>query len=104
MVFLGIDLHTNCFTCCYLDQEGGKRLESFELNRDGLERFFATLTMDTHVLVEATINTFAFVERFQKLVAQVVIANTYKLKIISFTDKKTDKVDGQSYQNSGPFR
>ena len=95
MLFLGIDLHTNCFTCCYLDQEGGKRLETFELKLEGLERFFATLTKDTHVLVEATINTFAFVERFQDRVAQVVIANTHKLKIISFTDKKTDKVDAE---------
>lgn len=95
MLFLGIDLHTNCFTCCYLDQVGGKRLETFELKAEDLERFFATLTKDTHVLVEATINTFAFVERFQDRVAQVVIANTHKLKIISFTDKKTDKVDAE---------
>jgi len=95
MVFLGIDLHTNCFTCCYLDQQGGKNLATFQLNADELERFFATLTTDTYVLVEATINTFAFVERFQSRVAQVVIANTHKLKIISFTDKKTDKVDAE---------
>ncbi len=94
-MFLGIDLHTNCFTCCYLDPVGSKRLETFELNTDGLARFTATLTLDTHVLVEATINTFAFVERFQQHVAQVVIANTHKLKIISFTDKKTDKVDAE---------
>ncbi len=95
MLFVGIDLHTNCFTCCYLDKSGGKRLETFDLKAEGLQRFFATLTKDTHVLVEATINTFAFVERFQDLVAQVVIANTHKLKIISFTDKKTDKVDAE---------
>jgi transposase len=95
MVFLGIDLHTNCFTCCYLDQQGGKKLDTFQLNSDELGRFFATLTADTYVLVEATINTFAFVQRFQSRVAQVVIANTHKLKIISFTDKKTDKVDAE---------
>jgi transposase len=95
MVFLGIGLHTNCFTCCYLDQEGGKRLDTFQLNVDELGRFFGTLSADTYVLVEATINTFAFVERFQSRVAQVVIANTHKLKIISFTDKKTDKVDAE---------
>ena len=95
MLFLGIDLHTNCFTCCFLDQNGGKKLETFELKAESLERFFATLTKDTYVLVEATINTFAFVERFQDRVAQVVIANTHKLKIISFTDKKTDKVDAE---------
>ncbi len=95
MVFLGIDLHTNCFTCCYLEESGSKRLVSFDLNSAGFELFCSTLTPDTHVLVEATVNTFAFVERFQHRVAQVVIANTHKLKIISFTDKKTDKVDAE---------
>lgn len=95
MVFLGIDLHTNCFTCCFLSQEGARKIQSFELNNSGFAEFLPTLTKDTHVLVEATINTFAFVHRFQHLVGQVVIANTHKLKIISFTDKKTDKVDAE---------
>ena len=95
MVFLGIDLHTNCFTCCYLDESGSRRLQSFDLDTPGFELFSATLTPDTHVLVEATVNTFAFVERFQHLVTQVIIANTHKLKIISFTDKKTDRVDAE---------
>ena len=53
-----------------------------------LQRFSQTLTKETQILVEATVNTFAFVARFQKLVAQVVITNTHKLKIISFTEKK----------------
>jgi transposase len=95
MVFLGIDLHTNCFTCCYLDESGSKRIEAFDLDTPGFDRFFPSLTKDTHVLVEATVNTFAFVQRFQHLVAQVIIANTHKLKIISFTDKKTDRVDAE---------
>lgn len=95
MVFLGIDLHTNCFTCCYLEESGSRRLVSFDLNSSGFELFFGTLTKHTHVLVEATVNTFAFVRRFQHLVAQVIIANTHKLKLISFTDKKTDRVDAE---------
>ena len=96
MTFLGIDLHTNCFTCCYLDGKNGyKRMETFQLDDHGLPLFFKTLNRRTHVLVEATINTFAFVELFQHLVAEVIIANTYKLKIISVTDKKTDKVDAE---------
>jgi len=96
MTFLGIDLHTNCFTCCYLDAKSGdKRIETFTLDDKGLPLFYKTLNRRTHVLVEATINTFAFVELFQHLVAEVVIANTYKLKIISETSKKTDKVDAE---------
>lgn len=96
MTFLGIDLHTNCFTCCYIDsQNGDKQLKTFKLDDCGLSTFYKTLNRRTHVLVEATINTFAFVELFQHLVAEVVIANTYKLKLISVTNKKTDKVDAE---------
>jgi transposase len=95
VTFLGIDLHTNCFTCCYLAQAGSKRMDTFKLDDDGLTRFYRTLDRETYVLVEATVNTFSFVELFQHLVAQVIIANTHKLKIISFTDKKTDKVDAE---------
>ena len=33
MTFLGIDLHTNCFTCCYIDsQNGDKQLKTFKLD------------------------------------------------------------------------
>jgi transposase len=96
MTFLGIDLHTNCFTCCYMDSKSqDRRLETFAISDEGFSRFFPTLSRRTHVLIEATINTFAFVERFQHLVGEVVIANTYKLKLISITNKKTDKVDAE---------
>lgn len=96
MTFLGIDLHTNCFTCCYLEERSQeRRTESFQISGEGFERFFRTLTPQTHVLIEATINTFAFVERFQHRVGEVVIANTFRLKLISLTNKKTDKVDAE---------
>lgn len=68
---------------------------TFKLDPEGLASFRATLDKSTFVLVGATINTFAFVELFQELVADVVIANTNKLKIISFTDKKTDRIDAE---------
>lgn len=68
---------------------------TFKLDPEGLASFRATLDKSTFVLVGATINTFAFVELFQELVADVVIANTNKLKIISLTDKKTDRIDAE---------
>ena len=33
--FVGIDLHTDRFTCCYLDREGGKGMRTFELDEAG---------------------------------------------------------------------
>ncbi|GHT61033.1 hypothetical protein FACS1894109_19280 [Spirochaetia bacterium] len=66
MQFIGIDLHTNKFTCCYRDERSAdKRTETFDLNEAGLAAFYGTLTADTHVLVEATITTFSFVRLFK---------------------------------------
>jgi transposase len=99
MNFVGIDLHTNRFTCCYRSEESSltnpkdRRMETFELTDEGLAAFCRTLTPDTHVLLEATITTFSFVRLFQHLVAQVIIANTYELKQISRARNNTDKID-----------
>ena len=60
MKYVGIDLHTNRFTCCYLfDNSTEKHTETFDLNMEGLSSFYSTIAKDTYVLVEATINTFA---------------------------------------------
>ncbi|GHU20560.1 IS110 family transposase [Spirochaetia bacterium] len=94
MQFIGIDLHTNKFTCCYRDERSAdKRTETFDLNEAGLAAFYGTLTVDTHVLVEATITTFSFVRLFKDRVKEVIIANTYELKQISLARTNTDKLD-----------
>ena len=67
MNFIGIDLHTNRFTCCYrterskVEDPKDRVIQTFELTHDGLAAFYATLTADTSVLVEATITTFSFI-------------------------------------------
>jgi transposase len=99
MQFIGVDLHTNKFTCSYRDEHSppdakkGKRTETFALNSIGLSDFYQTLTPDTYVLVEATITTFAFVRLIQPLVKEVIVANTYELKQISRARNNTDKID-----------
>ena len=94
MQFIGVDLHTNRFTCCYRDDKKEKKETStFELTEQGLADFFRTLNQETYVLVEATITTFAFVRMIQPLVKEVIVANTYELKQISLARKNTDKVD-----------
>ena len=93
MKFIGIDLHTNCFTACFLDEKGNKSIITYDLDAEGIEKFHENVDMDSHVLVEATINSFCFVNLIKSNVKQVLVANTYELKAISFTNKKTDKVD-----------
>jgi transposase len=98
MTFIGIDLHTNRFTCCYRDGRLSDRpqdrvTKTYDLNAAGLAAFYMTLTADTSVLVEATITTFSFVRLFKDKVKEVIIGNTYQLKQISRARNKTDKLD-----------
>jgi transposase len=99
MNFIGIDLHTNRFTCCYRNERSSvnnpqdKRVETFERNERGLAPCYPTLDEDTYVLVEATITTFSFARLFQDRVKAVVVANTYELKQISLARCNTDKID-----------
>lgn len=51
------------------------------------------MNLESYVLVEATINSFCFVNLIKSNVGQILVANTYELKTVSFTNKKADKVD-----------
>jgi transposase len=97
MQFIGVDLHTNKFTCCYRDEnsvpDGKKATITFDLSAYGMARFCPTLTEETHVLIEATITTYCFARLIQPLARQAIVANTYELKQISLARKNTDKVD-----------
>ena len=100
MNFVGIDLHTNRFTCCYRDGKPstdnpakGRVIRTFDLNTSWLADFYQTLTADTYVLVEATITTFSFVRLFKDRVKEAIIANTYELKQVSLARCNTDKID-----------
>lgn len=100
MNFVGIDLHTNRFTCCYRDEAPatgnpakGRKIVTFNLDAGGLADFYETLTADAYVMVEATITTFSFVRLFKDRVKEVIIANTYELKQVSLARCNTDKID-----------
>ena len=95
MMFLGIDLHSNCFTCCFINNDGVKTKINFNLNSVELEEFYKLLTPNTYVMVEASTNTFKFVELIKEKVKIVYVANTHKLKLISMVKKKTDKIDAE---------
>ena len=48
-----------------------------------------------YVMVEASTNTFKFVELIRDKVDTVFVANTHKLKLISLVKRKTDKIDAE---------
>jgi transposase len=87
MKFIGIDLHTNCFTACSLDYDGKKSIVTFKLDSDGIEQFLKIVDLESYILVEATINSFCFVNLIKSNVKEVIVANTFELKTISFTNK-----------------
>ena len=95
MKFLGIDLHSICFSCCFLYEDGKKYKTSFDIDPDSLEVFYQYLDTETYVMVEASTNTFKFVELVRDKVKEVFVANTHKLKLISMVKKKTDKIDAE---------
>jgi transposase len=93
--FLGIDLHTNKFTCCFLDTAGNKNQMGFDLSQESLEEFFDYINTNTQVMIEASTNSFAFYDVLIERVGGITIGNTHKLKLISFVDKKTDSIDAE---------
>ncbi len=93
--FLGIDLHSNKFNCCFLDTKGNKEKMGFDLTKESLDEFFATINPDTHVMIEASTNSFSFYDILKDRVSGITIGNTHKLKLISFADKKTDSIDAE---------
>lgn len=95
MRFIGIDLHSNCFTVHIIYSNGRKRNLSFSLNEESLREFYKYLNKKTYVLVEASTNTFSFIELLKNRVRSAYVANPHKLKLISFAGKKTDRVDAE---------
>jgi len=95
MKFLGIDLHSNRFTCCFLFEDGSKKKLTFDINSYQLNEFYKLLDLNTCVMVEASSNTFKFAELIEDKVNKVYIANPHKLKLISMVKKKTDKIDSE---------
>ena len=91
---IGVDLHKNTFTVCYLSKEG-RKLKSFKVSKKGIEAFKQTLTKDDELAVESTGNTGYFVREGKDSVKAVRIINPAQFKIISQPVKKTDERDAE---------
>ncbi len=93
MRYIGVDLHTNSLTVCYLSEDGQEALATYALSE--LPAFVASLQSDDQVAVEATGNTRYFVGQIKAQVAQVVIVNPSQFEVIRKSVKKTDKNDAR---------
>ena len=93
--FIGIDLHSTQFTCCFLDEGEGRTSISYPVNKTGINDFLSEAGKESIVMVEASSGTFEFVYRIRNHVKEVYVANPHKLKLISMVKRKTDKIDAE---------
>ncbi len=94
--YIGVDLHTNSFTVCYLSEGGEERIQTLPLQNGGLEQFITGLQRDDEVAVEATGNSAWFREQVLAHVARVAIIAPWQFEVIRRSVKKTDKHDARA--------
>lgn len=89
---IGVDLHKNSFTVCFLE-DNTKKKKTYKLEE--LTEFKRELQKTDTIGVESTNNTRYFVEEIRGVVKEVVIINPTQFKIISQSVKKTDGEDAE---------
>ena len=94
MRFIGVDLHSNQLTVCYLTKSGQESQRTFRL-RD-LAEFQKGLRRSDRLAVEATGNTRWFVAQVEARVARVVIVNPNQFEVIRKSVKKCDRHDARA--------
>jgi len=94
MRFIGVDLHQNSLTACYLNQDGACSTATYRLA--DLKQFKGQLLKTDEVAVEATGNTRFFVNQVKGLVARVVVVNPGQFEVITKSTSKTDKHDAKA--------
>lgn len=91
MRHIGIDLHTNNFMACFLDETGQYTFRQYKLKE--MAAFKKDLQLTDRLAVEATTNTRFFYEEVSPLVDRCVIVNPSQFKVINQSVSKTDKND-----------
>jgi transposase len=93
--YVGVDLHKNQFTVCWMDEkdEGKFRINEYPVNPVGFKKFRSCLKREMEVAVEATGNSGYFCETIRSKVKRVIAINPMQFKVISTSVKKTDEND-----------
>ncbi|MDO9463895.1 MAG: IS110 family transposase [bacterium] len=91
--YIGVDLHKNNFTVCYMNEREEHKIQSFRVDAGSIGMFQKSLSKSDEVAVESTGNTAYFVREIDSLVKTVKIINPTQFKVISQSIKKTDERD-----------
>lgn len=89
--YIGVDLHTNCFTVYVLTSKGEGSFQEYKLSE--LTSFRKTLKRSDQLAVEATSNTRFFSEQVKERVGRIVVVNPRQFEVIKRSRSKTDKRD-----------
>jgi hypothetical protein len=57
MKFIGIDLHSNGFTCCFISDDDKKFKKTFPVSIAGIDDFLGYVDSESYVIIEASTNT-----------------------------------------------
>jgi transposase len=96
MAFIGVDLHTNSFTICRIDEGGSETFETFQLADSDINRFCLSLDADDEISVEATGNSAWFRDQVIACVGRVVVVNPKQFQVIRKSVNKTDRNDARA--------
>jgi transposase len=91
MRHIGIDLHSNNFTTCLLDEQSQPMFNRYRLNE--LASFTASLQPTDQLAVEATSTTRFFYTQVSPFIDRCVMVNPGQFAVISQSVNKTDKND-----------
>jgi len=87
--YIGVDLHTTCFTVCVLTDKGESSFQEYKLTE--LTCFEKTLRRSDQLAVEATGNARFFSEQVRAKVRRVVIVNPRQFEVIKQSRSKTER-------------
>ncbi|MGI9215284.1 MAG: IS110 family transposase, partial [Gammaproteobacteria bacterium] len=92
--YIGVDLHTNSFTVCYLEEAQLEKFAAYALKDIG--DFIKGLNKTDEVALEATGNAHFFLNLIKDCVKKVILISTHHFEIIKRSTKKTDKNDARA--------
>jgi len=92
--YIGIDIHKRQVVVAAVDEQQRQLFAPEKVLVQQFEKWARTHLQPTdHVAMEATTNSWAFHDRLEPIVKSISVANTFKLKLIASSSRKTDKHD-----------
>ena len=96
MAYFGIDLHSNNFAVCRMNEDGTTALGSFRTDPASMDAFRKALSKDDGIAVEATTSTAWFRDQVKERVRRVVAVNPRRFPVICKSVSKTDRNDAKA--------